>query len=101
MRQLESLDRMLGVLERLAPEAARRYHLVVLSDHGQSQGATFRQRYGETLDELVRPVLRRRIRPTRRTRPPSRRRTAEPEFPVAAGGAAAGGLAPATWRCSI
>jgi hypothetical protein len=53
MRQLESLDRMLGVLERLAPEAARRYHLVVLSDHGQSQGATFRQRYGETLDEVV------------------------------------------------
>jgi hypothetical protein len=53
MRQLESLDRMLGVLERLAPEAARRYHIVVLSDHGQSQGATFRQRYGETLDEVV------------------------------------------------
>jgi hypothetical protein len=53
MRQLESLDRMLGVLERLAPEAARRYHLVVLSDHGQSQGATFRQRWGETLNEVV------------------------------------------------
>ncbi|WP_250002397.1 alkaline phosphatase family protein [Actinoplanes sp. M2I2] len=53
MRQLESLDRMLGVLERLAPEAARRYHLVVLSDHGQSQGATFKQRYGESLDEVV------------------------------------------------
>ena len=53
MRQLESLDRMLGVLERLAPEAARHYQMVVLSDHGQSQGATFRQRSGETLDELV------------------------------------------------
>jgi hypothetical protein len=53
MRQLESLDRMLGVLQRLAPEAARRYHFVVLSDHGQSQGATFRQRHGETLEELV------------------------------------------------
>jgi hypothetical protein len=53
MRQLESLDRMLGVLERLAPEASRHYHLVVLSDHGQSQGATFRQRWGETLDEVV------------------------------------------------
>ncbi len=53
MRQLESLDRMLGVLERLAPEAARHYHLVVLSDHGQSQGATFRQRYGESLEEVV------------------------------------------------
>jgi hypothetical protein len=53
MRQLESLDRMLGVLERLAPEAARRYRIVILSDHGQSQGATFRQRHGETLDEVV------------------------------------------------
>lgn len=53
MRQLESLDRMLGVLERLAPEAARHYHLVVLSDHGQSQGATFRQRYGESLETVV------------------------------------------------
>jgi hypothetical protein len=53
MRALESLDRMLGVLQRLAPEAARRYELVVLSDHGQSQGATFRQRYGETLDAVV------------------------------------------------
>lgn len=53
MRQLESLDRMLGVLQRLAPEAARDYHLVVLSDHGQSQGPTFRQRHGESLDEVV------------------------------------------------
>jgi hypothetical protein len=53
MRQLESLDRMLGVIERLAPEAARRYRIVVLSDHGQSQGATFRQRHGETLDQVV------------------------------------------------
>jgi hypothetical protein len=53
MRQLESLDRMLGVLERLAPEAARHYHLVVLSDHGQSQGATFRQRFGESLEDVV------------------------------------------------
>ena len=53
MRQLESLDRMLGVLQRLVPEAGRHYHVVVLSDHGQSQGATFRQRHGETLDELV------------------------------------------------
>ncbi|AGZ38893.1 putative phosphodiesterase/nucleotide pyrophosphatase [Actinoplanes friuliensis DSM 7358] len=53
MRQLESLDRMLGVLERLAPEAARRYRIVILSDHGQSQGATFRQRHGETLEQVV------------------------------------------------
>jgi hypothetical protein len=53
MRQLESLDRMLGVIERLRPEAARRYQIVILSDHGQSQGATFRQRHGETLEEAI------------------------------------------------
>jgi hypothetical protein len=78
MRQLESLDRMLGVLERLAPEAARRYHLVVLSDHGQSQGATFRQRYGETLDEVV----ERLAGPTDAPRTPAESEaTAEPDFP--------------------
>lgn len=53
MRQLESLDSVLGVLERLGPEAARAYKIVVVSDHGQSQGATFKQRHGETLDEAV------------------------------------------------
>lgn len=53
LRALENLDRMLGVLQRLGHEAARSYHLVVLSDHGQSQGAPFRQRYGETLEQLV------------------------------------------------
>ena len=33
--------------------APRPYRLVVLSDHGQSQGATFRQRYGEALEDIV------------------------------------------------
>ena len=35
-------------------DAPRPYELVVLSDHGQSQGATFRDRYGITLEDLVR-----------------------------------------------
>jgi hypothetical protein len=33
--------------------APRPYEIVVLSDHGQTQGATFRQRNGYGLDELV------------------------------------------------
>jgi hypothetical protein len=37
-----------------AADAPRPYRLVVLSDHGQSQGATFLQRYGVTLEELAR-----------------------------------------------
>jgi Type I phosphodiesterase / nucleotide pyrophosphatase len=80
MRQLESLDRMLGVLQRLEPEAARRYHLVVLSDHGQSQGPTFRQRCGETLNEVV----ERLTAPDRVVAPVAAAEAtaaAEPEFP--------------------
>ncbi len=34
-------------------DAPRPYEVVVLSDHGQTQGATFLQRYGLTLEELV------------------------------------------------
>jgi hypothetical protein len=58
MQTLEGLDRVLGTLHRLAANAARRYEIVVLSDHGQSQGATFRQRYGETLEEVVAGLVR-------------------------------------------
>ncbi len=51
------VDRQIGILARAAAAAPRRYRLVVLSDHGQSQGATFRQRFGMTLDDLVRELL--------------------------------------------
>ena len=43
-----------------SPHAPRPYQLVVLSDHGQSQGATFLQRYGEALEDIVRRSRRRR-----------------------------------------
>lgn len=58
LRSLKGLDRQLKryltVLERWA---ARPYDLFILSDHGQSQGATFRQRYGRTLGELFESVV--------------------------------------------
>jgi uncharacterized membrane protein YvlD (DUF360 family) len=50
---LSRLDATFAVIEKAAARAPREYHLVVLSDHGQSQGATFRQRNGVTLDELI------------------------------------------------
>jgi len=34
------------------------YHLVVLSDHGQTGGATFKQRYGIAHEDLVRHLAR-------------------------------------------
>ena len=46
------LDRVLGQLERLAELAPRRYRIVVLSDHGQSQGRPFADRYGEELSAV-------------------------------------------------
>jgi uncharacterized membrane protein YvlD (DUF360 family) len=51
---LRHVDRQLGRVERAAADAPRPYRLVVLADHGQSQGATFLQRYGITLEEFVR-----------------------------------------------
>jgi uncharacterized membrane protein YvlD (DUF360 family) len=50
-------DRQLARLERAREQSSRPYHLVVLSDHGQTQGRPFRQRYGETLEEVVREAL--------------------------------------------
>ncbi|MGW7790427.1 alkaline phosphatase family protein, partial [Streptomyces tricolor] len=51
---LQRLDRSLALLERVAEHAPRPYRIVVLSDHGQSPGETFRSRYGLTLGDLVR-----------------------------------------------
>ncbi|MCU7730450.1 phage holin family protein [Actinoplanes sp. KI2] len=51
---LEGIDAVLANLEEVAAEAPRPYEFVILSDHGQSQGATFRQRYGLGLEDLVR-----------------------------------------------
>ncbi|MBC2934357.1 alkaline phosphatase family protein [Nocardioides sp. zg-1228] len=49
---LEGLDRVLGNLELLAAHAARRYRLVVVSDHGQAQGQPFADRHGVDLPTL-------------------------------------------------
>jgi hypothetical protein len=57
MEALRKLDRHFGRLERARAYAPRPYEIVVLSDHGQTQGATFEQRNGYTLEELVRRSL--------------------------------------------
>jgi uncharacterized membrane protein YvlD (DUF360 family) len=56
LRTLENLDRVLALLEQLAGEVGRRYEIAVLSDHGQSQGTTFQQLTGRSLDEVVRSL---------------------------------------------
>lgn len=57
LQVLQRIDRRVELLERVARGAPRHYSLIVLSDHGQSQGAPFRQRYGRTLQQLVEDLV--------------------------------------------
>jgi len=50
---LRDLDRQIARIAAACPQAPRPYRLVVLSDHGQSQGETFRDRFGESLEQVV------------------------------------------------
>ena len=53
LEALRKLDEQIGRIDRARRYAARPYEVVVLSDHGQTQGATFVQRNGYSLQELV------------------------------------------------
>jgi uncharacterized membrane protein YvlD (DUF360 family) len=57
LEELGRIDDTIAAIERAEQTADRDYHFVVLSDHGQSQGATFRQRFGCSLDEYVRDLV--------------------------------------------
>jgi hypothetical protein len=53
LEALRKLDEQFGRIDRARRYAPRPYYLVVLSDHGQTQGATFKQRNGYSLEDLV------------------------------------------------
>jgi uncharacterized membrane protein YvlD (DUF360 family) len=50
---LRNLDQTFDRIARATRDAPRPYRIVVLSDHGQSQGQTFFQRYDTTLEHVV------------------------------------------------
>src|SRR5262249_62323847 len=54
---LDGVDKAIGALVKATEDAPRPYKFVVLSDHGQSLGATFLQRYGVSLGEFVRSLM--------------------------------------------
>ena len=54
---LRNIDKQFHKVEMASDLAYRDYKLVVHSDHGQTNGATFKQRYGQTLEELVIDLL--------------------------------------------
>ena len=57
LEALHRLDQRFALIERARRYAPRPYEIVVLSDHGQTQGATFLQRNGYGLEDLVRRSL--------------------------------------------
>jgi uncharacterized membrane protein YvlD (DUF360 family) len=50
---LEGIDRAIGSLLKAARYTGRAYRMVVLSDHGQCLGASFQQRYEQTLEAVI------------------------------------------------
>jgi predicted AlkP superfamily pyrophosphatase or phosphodiesterase len=59
LEALRKLDQQIGRIDRARRFAPRPYEVVVLSDHGQTQGATFKQRNGYDLNDLVERSLER------------------------------------------
>lgn len=55
---LSGLDRIVGILIKAKKYTPRPYEIIFLSDHGQSQGETFKQLHnGKTLENYVRKFL--------------------------------------------
>jgi uncharacterized membrane protein YvlD (DUF360 family) len=54
---LDGVDRAIATLIKATGEAPRPYKFIVLSDHGQSLGETFLQRYGVSLGEYIRELM--------------------------------------------
>ncbi len=50
---LDGVDRVVKSIVRAAEDTPRPYQFILLSDHGQSLGSTFLQRYGKTLQQLI------------------------------------------------
>jgi uncharacterized membrane protein YvlD (DUF360 family) len=61
LASLDGLDRVLATLEKLAERAPRRYHIVVVSDHGQSQGEPFASAYGIDLGSLCSQLMAEKV----------------------------------------
>ncbi|MCJ7712555.1 MAG: phage holin family protein, partial [Chloroflexi bacterium] len=55
---LDGVDQAIATLEKAAVSAPRPYRFVIVSDHGQTLGATFLQRYGKTLGDVVKALMR-------------------------------------------
>jgi len=54
---LKGMDKQIKRLINTNKYIPRKYQFVIQSDHGQTNGATFKQRYGESFEDLVKSLL--------------------------------------------
>ena len=54
---LREMDKQIRHLTEANKYCPRNYQFVIQSDHGQTNGATFTQRYGETFEDFVKSLL--------------------------------------------
>ena len=54
---LKGMDRQIKRLINANKYSPREYQFVIQSDHGQTNGATFKQRYGESFEDFVKSLL--------------------------------------------
>lgn len=57
VKALTQADRKIRDIMRAAESTPRKYKFVFLSDHGQSQGASFKQRYGFSVEQYISQIL--------------------------------------------
>ena len=57
MTTLRDIDKQIQRIKNAIEHAPRMYEIVIISDHGLSQGTPFHQLYGLTLEQLIRKIL--------------------------------------------
>lgn len=50
---LRQIDKQFEIINNAIDDSRREYKLIILSDHGQSNGPTFKQKYKKSLEQLV------------------------------------------------
>lgn len=58
---LRQIDKQFKRLEKAIEKSNRDYKIIVLSDHGQSKGFTFKEKFGISLNDLVKDLLPKNI----------------------------------------
>ena len=54
---LKGMDKQIKRLVNATKYTPRKYQFVIQSDHGQTNGATFKQRYGESFEDFIKSLL--------------------------------------------